>query len=116
MTTSRLAFDRETDYRRPSPLDVAIAWSLDPPFQRDREALTWLKADDESLFGPRGDPGGDPVRMEQRPGGPVVILAGRPIPAVVQGENLRVGIPDRAGSCVAWALAAGRVPAVLEKR
>jgi hypothetical protein len=103
MTTA--TFDR-------APHRDAIAQAIDSAGNspRDREAMTWARAEDETWWGPRTDPGGDPMRLDHDAAGPFVTIAGRRVPALHYDGAVRVGIPDRLGYCFAWATeAAGRL-------
>jgi hypothetical protein len=65
---------------------------------------------DSSWWGEREDIAGDPVAVEQGPDGPVVLLAGRRVPAVRGQGVFHLGIEGRFGSCFAFALkACGRL-------
>ena len=103
MTTA--TFDRAT-YR--DPIERAID-SADAPGTY-REAMTWARDQDAAWWGPRTDPGGDPMRLDHDAAGPFVTFAGRRVPALKAGGAVHVGIPDRLGQCFAWATeAAGRL-------
>jgi len=99
-TPRSFAFDNETHR---DPLDSAIAAAINPPDQLDRELAAWSRAEDEAFWGPRGDPGGAAIQMEN---GPVVILGDRRVPAAIEGGVVHVGLPGRVGYCAAWALEA----------
>jgi hypothetical protein len=86
------------------PLDAAIALSEADPATRE-----WVArgiAEDVEWNGPRRDPGGDPIRLDQDAGGTFVIFAGRRVAAVVDGSVVRLGYPERLGACLAYALLA----------
>jgi len=72
-------------------------------------------AEDEEWFGPRVDPGGDPIQLAQ--GAPAgLILAGRRVPLVYDAATgiAHVGIVERASQCGAWGTAA--IERVLSER
>jgi hypothetical protein len=87
-------FDRAT-YRDPIAQAIDAAGSS----AQDREAMTWARDQDAAWWGPRTDPGGDPLRLD----GDAVTFAGRRVPVQDAGHVLRVGIPARLGQCFAWA-------------
>ena len=86
------------------PIDAAIALS-----EADPETRAWVArgiAQDEEWNGPRGDPGGDPIIMGEDAEGLHVLFAGRRVPALLDGDTVRLGIADRVGYCLAYALIA----------
>jgi hypothetical protein len=99
----RLAFDRARPDRAIG-IDAALATIDAPPDRRMQEALTRANTEDLAFWGPRDDPGGDPVQLVETPQGPAVILAGRRIPCRIDGDVVSLGIPARIGYCVHWAV------------
>jgi hypothetical protein len=100
-----VAFDSA---ERPDPIRAAIA-VLDLPDQLRRALNDERVLDghrDEAWWGPLGDPGGDPLDLEVDPDGAFVTLAGQRIPAIVDGDVVRIGIPEKLGYCAAAALEA----------
>jgi len=90
----------------PLTFDERYAFAVDPPDQRTKRDILWHNARDADWWGPGGNPGVVPVRLEQDRAGTFVTLAGRRVPALIDGAILRVGIPGRVGYCAAWALTA----------
>jgi hypothetical protein len=103
--SSHVAFDSGG---RDDPIGAAIL-TADMPDQL-RRALNFERVldghRDLEWWGPLGDPGGDPLDLEVDPDGAFVTLAGQRIPAIVDGDVVRIGIPERLGFCAAWALTA----------
>ena len=74
------------------------------------EATAEMLGEDAEFWGPRCDPGGDPVRVAEDAEGPFMVLAGRRVPIVLDGRMIRVGYPERIGYCVDAAMeAVGRL-------
>jgi hypothetical protein len=100
-----VAFDTA---ERPDPIGAAIL-TADMPDQLRRALNDERVLDghrDLEWWGPLGDPGGDPLDLEVDPDGAFVTLAGQRIPAIVDNDVVRIGIPERLGFCAAWALTA----------
>ena len=104
MTTHRVIAFCNATY--PDRLDMAIGLVEDPVDQHTKMEMIAAHDRDLEWWGPDGDPGGDVLRVEQGPEGPYALLAGRRVPALIDGDVIRLGLRDRAGYCAAWALTA----------
>ena len=87
-------------------LDMAIGLVDDPVDQHTKMLMIEAHDQDLAWWGPDGDPGGDVLRVERGPEGPYALLAGRRVPAFIDGDVVRLGLRDRIGFCAAWALTA----------
>ena len=104
MTTQRVIAFCRAPY--PDRLDMAIDLVEDPVDEADKMRMIAAHDLDLEWWGHDGDPGGDVLRVESGPDGPYALLAGRRVPALIDGDVVRLGIPDRLGYCAAWALVA----------
>jgi hypothetical protein len=100
---TRVTFDNAT---RPDLIGAAIAAIDHPGDPLDREMRLWAKVEDERFWGRAEDAGGAPVVVEQTPDGTILVLGGRPVPAILSGGVWSVGLPGRVGLCAAWAVEA----------
>ena len=104
MTTPRVVAFCHAAY--PDRVDMAIDLADDPVDQHTKMEMIEAHDRDREWWGPDGDPGGTVLRVEQGPEGPYALLAGRRVPALIDGDVVRLGIPARVGYCAAWALTA----------